>query len=391
MVRSDGLPEIKQGPAYVSIPPCASGDIDPPIGYISARQDKCQTTLNLSISWDFVVDHIHMRDNYRNPLSTESITLFSQADPILLTPNRRVFDAEYPAWPSLSPPTTSFQYTDEAQPSSRRLRHPNLTGLTFEALRPKALFRGFEKPSFVHITVLIVLCLTAYPALYILTLVANDKSLTVVRLIVALWCSAVGFALGYILLKIGMQHFEAASELAPALRCRHLSKIALYIAWATVIHMSYEGGGIKFHDLARISRNPTNFLPALRILLSRLGNREMARNSRRSYEFVFRSSPVPHNLIFLYSCSKRPWSLFLGLFIVLAVLVPMLPFLFGRIMVIETYVRVRVTDLPPSRASLTSEQNQRNVYREVLIAGDLSQEDVDRAASQLGAFQVSRR
>jgi len=329
-----------------------------------------------------------MRVNCQSPPgSTESFTHFS-SEPSLLTPNRKEFDAEYPAWSSLSSPTTSFQYTGKAQPSSRRLHHPKLTGLTFELPRSKPLFRGFEKPSFVHITVLIVLCLTAYPALYILTLVANDRSLTVVRLIVALWCSTVGFALGYILLKIGMQHFEAASELTPALRCRHLFKIAFYIAWATVIHMSYEGGGIKFRDLARNSRNPTNFLPALWILLSRLRSRETARDSRRSYEFVS-DHPLFHTIS--YSCSKRPWSLFLGLFIVFAVLVPLLPFLFGRIMVIETFVRVRVINLSLPCAFLISEQNQRNVYREVLIAGDLSQEDVDRAISQLGAYQVSKQ
>jgi len=34
-------------------------------------------------------------------------------------------------------------------------------------------------------------------------------------------------------------------------------------------------------------------------------------------------------------------------------------------------------------------QNQRMTYREVLIAGDLSQDDVDRATAQLGAFEVS--
>jgi len=47
-----------------------------------------------------------------------------------------------------------------------------------------------------------------------------------------------------------------------------------------------------------------------------------------------------------YSCSKRPWSLFIGFFAVIAILGPMLPFLFGRIMVIETFVRVCATDLP---------------------------------------------
>ena len=39
---------------------------------------------------------------------------------------------------------------------------------------------------------------------------------------------------------------------------------------------------------------------------------------------------------------------------------------------------------------LISEQNQRKVYHEVLIAGDLSKEDVDRAAAQFGASEVSQ-
>ena len=49
--------------------------------------------------------------------------------------------------------------------------------------------------------------------------------------------------------------------------------------------------------------------------------------------------------------SKRPWSLFIGFFIFLAILGPLLPFLFGRIMVIETFTRVRATPSPPSLLS----------------------------------------
>ncbi|KAF9645600.1 hypothetical protein BDM02DRAFT_490337 [Thelephora ganbajun] len=279
------------------------------------------------------MEHVHMRDNYWSPPHTaDSTTPFNQADPFLLTPNRREFDPEYTTWQSPSSSTPNFQYTDKSQLSSHQSLHTKLADLSSEPLRSKPLFRGFERPSFTRIAIFIVLCLAAYPALYILTLVARDKSLFVVRLIVAMWCSGVGFALGYVLLKIGVQHLEAAT-------------------WATVIHMSYEGDGIKLRDLARNSQNPTSFLPALRILLSRFGNRETARYSRRSYD-------------------KRPWSLFLGLFIVLATLGPLLPFLFGRIMEIETFAR-----------------NQRVVYREVLIAGDLSQDDVNRATAQLGAFQ----
>ena len=90
-----------------------------------------------------------------------------------------------------------FPHTDE---SPRRSRYPNLR------------LRGFEKPSFVHIAILAVLCLISYPILHVLPLVARNKPLFTVRLMVAVWCSAVGFALNYALRKIGDQHIEAASE-----------------------------------------------------------------------------------------------------------------------------------------------------------------------------------
>ena len=126
------------------------------------------------------MDHVRTRDNDGNPHPAEnSAAPLIQADPSSLTQNRRELDAEYPAWP-LSP--------------------------------SKSLFRGFEKPSFFRIATLTALSLITYPAFYILTLVAKDKSLFVVRVIVAMWCSGVGFALGYILLRIGVQHLEAASE-----------------------------------------------------------------------------------------------------------------------------------------------------------------------------------
>ena len=107
---------------------------------------------------------------------------------ILLTPNKGGFDA---------------QYTDESQSSTK---------LNFDHLQSKSLFQGFERPSFARIAIFIVLCLITYPALYILTLVAKDKSLFTVRLIVAMWCSGVAFALGYTLLRFGVKHIEAASE-----------------------------------------------------------------------------------------------------------------------------------------------------------------------------------
>lgn len=151
------------------------------------------------------MEHVRLRDDYWSPpRSADSTTPFSQADPLLLTPNRRAFD--------IGETTPHSQYTDKSQVSSRQPFYPKLAGFAYGESRAKPLFRGFESPSFPRIAILVVLCLSAYPALYILTLVARDKSLFVARLIVAMWCSGVGFALGYLLVKIGVQHLEAASE-----------------------------------------------------------------------------------------------------------------------------------------------------------------------------------
>jgi len=101
---------------------------------------------------------------------------------------------------------------------------------------------------------------------------------------------------------------------------------------------------MKLRDLARSSNNPTSFMPAVYILRSRFENREASRSSRKSHESVPSRLPL---CAFSHYSSKRPWSLFLVFFMVLATLAPLLPFLFGRIMGIETFVRVRTTDMPP--------------------------------------------
>jgi len=136
------------------------------------------------------------------------------ADPSLSTPNGRELDTEFTAWPSMSSSATNFQHAEK----SRLLR--------FEPPRSKPLFRGFERPSFSRIAILTVLCPTTYPAFYLLTLVARDKSLFIVRILVSAWCSAIGFALGYILLRIGAQHIEAASEFGLV---RHRDPLKLHV------------------------------------------------------------------------------------------------------------------------------------------------------------------
>ena len=141
------------------------------------------------------MEHVRMRDNNSSPHPTEnSAPSLIQADLPPQPPNRREPDTECPAGPSPPPSTLNLQYDDKPPPLS------------------KSLFRGFERPSYSHIAILTALCFITYPAFYILTLVAKDKSLFIVRSIVSVWCWGAGFALGYILLKIGAQHLEAASE-----------------------------------------------------------------------------------------------------------------------------------------------------------------------------------
>ena len=78
-----------------------------------------------------------------------------------------------------------------------------------------------------------------------------------------------------------------------------LSKTSFQTAWATVIHMSHEGGGMKLRDLARGSRDPTSLLPAFHILRARFGNQETARGWRRSYESVHRLTSTTQRLLTL--------------------------------------------------------------------------------------------
>ena len=150
-----------------------------------------------------------MRHNDSRPDLTENpAALLIQEDPSILTLNGGEFDPGCPTRPSSSQSTEKLQYSDKS-------RFPSLRSLKLtDPPRSKPLFRGFETPSFSRIAILTILCLTTYPTSCILKLVASDRSLFAVRSIVAVWCSAFGIALGYILLKIGARHIEAASEFA---------------------------------------------------------------------------------------------------------------------------------------------------------------------------------
>jgi len=147
------------------------------------------------------MERVRVGDNSSSPHPTKNPTApLTQADPSISTPNRRESDAAYPARPSPPSSTANFQYSDKSRFSNLRSLHPRLANLRFEPPRSKPLFRGFERPRFSRIAILTLLCLITYPAFYVLTFSAKDRSLFIVRLIVSIWCSGVGFALGYILL-----------------------------------------------------------------------------------------------------------------------------------------------------------------------------------------------
>jgi len=145
--------------------------------------------------------HFRLSDDWSPPLTADSVTPFFHVDPFPLTPIKREFDDEGR--------TLNFQYTDRSQFSTRR----RFSSASFDyPQRSRPSFRRFEKPSFTRIAIITLSCLIAYPALYVVTLVARDLPLFTVRVIVAVWCSAIGFALRYSLLGIGVRHIEAASE-----------------------------------------------------------------------------------------------------------------------------------------------------------------------------------
>ena len=143
---------------------------------------------------------------------------------------------------------------------------------------------------------------------------------------------------------------------------------------------------MKLHNLARSSSNPASFMPAFWIFRSRFRNQGTARRTRGSYESIPRSSPAPPLLTFpqqttmvpvpsILRCPSYPGS---------HVTIPIRAHHDNR------NLRPRACHKPTSLYSLIFEQNQHKVYREVLITGDLSEEDVGRATAQLGAFEVGR-
>jgi len=156
-----------------------------------------------------------MRNNSRSPSpppTADFATPSDHTEHLLLDPNAGGLYTEHP----LQSPAASSQYSVRSWYSTTTLQslRLELTNLGSKLQQSGRQFDGFEEPSYPRITTLTVLCLVTYPAFYILTLVAKDRSLFIVRAIVGVWCWVAGFILGYFLFEIGAQHLEAASKSA---------------------------------------------------------------------------------------------------------------------------------------------------------------------------------
>ena len=142
------------------------------------------------------------------------------------------------------------------------------------------------------------------------------------------------------------------------------------------MHMSYEGGdGMKLCDLARSSGDPKSVMSALHLFRSRFGNRGAPKRLRKLHESVPRSSSALRLLTLLQQATMVPVPGILHS--------PRHP---GSRVNFPIWThhsdrnfRPRACRGPASLCFLICEQDQSNVFHEVLIAGDLSSDDVVQA------------
>lgn len=75
---------------------------------------------------------------------------------------------------------------------------------------PKA---NFEKPDWKQLVLHVFMCLASYPVMYAVTLIAKDRTLFLVRVVVSVGSAMVGFCLAFSLAASATKYLEAASEI----------------------------------------------------------------------------------------------------------------------------------------------------------------------------------
>uniref|UniRef100_A0A0W0EVF4 Uncharacterized protein n=1 Tax=Moniliophthora roreri TaxID=221103 RepID=A0A0W0EVF4_MONRR len=194
---------------------------------------------------------------------------------------------------------------------------------------------GFEAPEWKKILFHIFLCVISFPILVVIQYLAQDKTLFWSRAIVGSGCGLLGFWLGFSLVELGKPFLEAAT-------------------WATLIHQSnvpIDAPGIRLKDLASTTEDPTSMWAGCRLVWARYIYTGTARSSRGAYD-------------------KRPWTVFILLFLVTSTVAGLLPFLLGRVVDIKTVIK-----------------HNLETYKEVAIYGDLSPADIEEATKLNRAFK----
>ncbi|KAJ3571183.1 hypothetical protein NP233_g3915 [Leucocoprinus birnbaumii] len=191
----------------------------------------------------------------------------------------------------------------------------------------------FEAPKWKTLALHTVLCLATYPFLLIFVVIAKDRTLFWARVAVGVGCGIAGVSLGMSLIRLARSHLEAA-------------------AWATVIHQSkyQDHPGVKLKDIAPLAEDPVSAYNGLGLLWNRHTYPGTARKNRMHYD-------------------PRFWSIHILLFLILVAVAGLLPFIFGRLVDIETVVN-----------------SQRENYYDIAMKGAISDADLAGAHNLTAAF-----
>ncbi|QRW13002.1 hypothetical protein RhiLY_12001 [Ceratobasidium sp. AG-Ba] len=249
-------------------------------------------------------------------------------DPILEERNGRTISlpnvSSNASSPLLTPPTPRRQQSIATQLPTVPIP-PSPTDRSWSFMR-SGFMSKFEPIPVQALFIHTILCFAAFPFIYLLCVVASGRDLFWTRAIVGAVCGLAGLALGYNLLDLAQQGMESA-------------------LWATIIHESMRpDGGVTLEQLdSYVSRRGSPWA-TFRLLIRRIFRHKGARRTnRRKYD-------------------QTPWTFFIILFLFVAIISTCLVFIFGRI--VEIYTR---------------QERQMEKYRETIVMGDLSEDDIARA------------
>ncbi|KAG8760359.1 hypothetical protein FRC12_009580 [Ceratobasidium sp. 428] len=195
---------------------------------------------------------------------------------------------------------------------------------------PKRWWNAFEPVPLVPILVHALLCFAAFPIIFFISRAASGMTLFWARLIVGGLCGGVGLTLGVSLLDLSRRSMEAA-------------------LWAVIIHESLKGEINE--ELDYHTANPLSPWAAILLLYK---------------QFLGKTSPSHRKAIRKVRDDRTPWWLCIVLFLITATIAASLVFVLGR--VVDIY---------------TVQQTQTSQYYETTVVGDVTPDEIARAASQV--------